>query len=158
MLQVHFYEGIDDALLRFAVIVSRYHDRWVFCKHRKRHTYECPGGHREHEEDIEDTAKRELWEETGAKEFELTPVCVYSVCGKDGAINNIKESYGMLYFAEIDSFDKLPPLEIEYIKLFDRLPEHWTYPEIQPKLLQKAADFMGIQTDKGEARQGCCAP
>jgi len=38
----------------------------VFCKHKDRDTFEFPGGHREKDEKIEETAKRELWEETGA--------------------------------------------------------------------------------------------
>lgn len=45
---VKFFEigKIDDALLRFAVIVTKTEGKWVFCKHRERETYECPGGHR----------------------------------------------------------------------------------------------------------------
>lgn len=140
MLKVNFYDSVDDAKLKFAVIVSRYNNHWVFCKHKERNTYECPGGHREKDEIIENTAKRELWEETGAKSFELFPVCVYSVSGKDEVIDSNEESFGMLYFAEIHSFGELPPLEIECVRLFDVLPENWTYPEIQPKLLQKVAD------------------
>lgn len=138
MLTVNFYEQVDDKLLKFAVIVSMHNGKWVFCKHKERNTYECPGGHRENDENIEDTAKRELWEETGAKSYVLTPICVYSVLGNDGAIENGAETFGMLYFATITSFGELPPLEIERIELLDALPSSWTYPEIQPKLLQKA--------------------
>ncbi len=140
MLKVKFYECVDDALLEFAVVFSKYNGKWVFCKHKDRDTYETPGGHREVGEDIEDTAKRELWEETGAETFDLAPICAYSVCGDDGLINNKKERFGMLFFAEIDSLGELPPLEIERIELFESLPNNWTYPEIQPRLIQKVLE------------------
>ena len=67
-MKVNFYEQVDDELLRFAVIIARHNGKWVFCKHRERDTYELPGGHREAGEQILDTAKRELQEETGAIE------------------------------------------------------------------------------------------
>jgi len=142
MLNVSFHRSVDDRLLKFAVIVSEYDGKWVFCKHKERNTYECPGGHRENGESIENAAKRELWEETGAKSFVLTPICAYSVKGNDGVIANEKETFGMLYYATITSFGTLPPLEIEYIELFEELPKNWTYPEIQPKLLQKVVEII----------------
>lgn len=131
MLKVNFYESINDELLKFAVIVSKHSGKWVFCKHKERNTYECPGGHREENEPIDETAKRELWEETGAIKYHINPVCVYSV-EKDA-----EEAFGMLYFADIIEFEKLPPFEMEKVKLFDDLPEEWTYPLIQPLLLEK---------------------
>ena len=82
MLEVNFYDNIDDHLLKFAVIVARTKDQWVFCRHQDRETYEVPGGHRETGEQIVETARRELYEETGAVRFDLLPVCVYSVKGK----------------------------------------------------------------------------
>ena len=131
MLKVNFYEQADDALLKFAVIVSQHNGKWVFCKHKERYTYECPGGHREENEEIEQTAKRELWEETGAKDYMLKRVCIYSV------LDDKAETFGALYYADIFSFEELPKLEIERIEFFDDLPTSWTYPEIQPLLLEK---------------------
>lgn len=47
MTEVKFYETAEDVLLKFAVIIARYKDKWIFCKHKQRNTYEIPGGHRE---------------------------------------------------------------------------------------------------------------
>ena len=79
MVEVRFYDKVNDALLKFAVIIARSNGKWVFCKHKDRNTYEIPGGHREPGEDIMETARRELYEETGALEFTLKPAFVYSV-------------------------------------------------------------------------------
>jgi len=57
---VKLYDTVDDALLKFAVIISKSNGKWVFCKHKERDTFEVHGGHREFGEDIIETAKREL--------------------------------------------------------------------------------------------------
>ena len=138
MIEVNFYDEIDDSLLEFAVIISKSNGKWVFCKHKERDTFEVPGGHRETGEKIEDTAVRELKEETGAVDFNIKPVCVYSVKGKTRVNNNAtKESFGMLYAAEIFSFEEIHS-EIEKIVLSDDLIRQWTYPLIQPKLISEA--------------------
>ena len=128
MTQVNFYNTIDDALLKFAVIIAKSAGKWVFCKHRDRTTYEVPGGHREAGESIEVTVQRELYEETGALEYKILPVCAYSV-QKDGG----QETFGMLYYAEVTTFEEELHSEIEQIILTEDLVENWTYPEIQPK-------------------------
>lgn len=134
-LQVKFYDTVEDKLLKFAVIISKSNGKWVYVKHKERDTFEVPGGHRETGETILETAHRELKEETGATDYTITPVCIYSVIQKNAETT---ETFGMLYFAEINSFESELHSEIELVKLFDEIPKNQTYPLIQPFLLKEA--------------------
>ena len=139
MTKVKFYDEVDDELLKFAVIIAKSNGKWVLCKHKERNTYEAPGGHREPGEDILTTAKRELYEETGALDFFIEPVCVYSVMGQVRANKYLeKEDFGMIYYAEINSFEEELHSEIEKIYFFEELPAEWTYPLVHPKLIAEA--------------------
>lgn len=163
-MEVKFYENAEDSLLKFAVIIARSEGKWVFCKHKMRDTYECPGGHREALsgqisaetvfESIDETAVRELREETGAVDFDITPLCAYSVTGKTWVNATGEETFGMLYHADIRSFDKELHSEMEKIILTDRLPDNWTYPLIQPLLIKEylrrnMERFQFVHTDGG---------
>lgn len=135
MLKVDFYSLDEQRDFKYAVIVARYKGNWVFCKHKSRKTLECPGGHWEVGETIDETADRELYEETGALEYSLYPVCVYSVTDDE-------ETFGMLYLADVKVFGKLPAMEIEKCIFLKDLPKErrWTYPQIQPLLVERAKD------------------
>jgi len=78
---------VSDEELKFAVIVSKYNDKFLYVRHKERETWEVPGGHREINERIDDTAKRELNEETGAVKFNIKPICDYSVKRGDADIS-----------------------------------------------------------------------
>ena len=96
-----------------------------------------PGGHREAGEDILETAKSELQEETGAIKFEIKPICVYSVTGKTRVNDSGEETFGMLYFADITMFEEELHSEMEKVVLLDELPTEWAYPLIQPLLIEE---------------------
>ncbi|GKX65883.1 HD domain-containing protein [Inconstantimicrobium mannanitabidum] len=127
---------VEDKELKFAVMVSKYNGKFVYVRHKKRKTWEVPGGHRELNEAIDDAASRELNEETGAVKFKLTPICDY-LCDYSIERENDPKSYGRLYFADIEELGELPNLEIGEVKLFDDMPQDLTYPKIQPILINE---------------------
>ena len=125
MLKVRMVnEDTQNLPITFSVIVSQYQGKWVLCQHKQRSTWEVPGGHIEPGETPEEAARRELYEESGAKEYDLHEVGVYRVK------RDKQEDFGMLYFAQIHSFDTLPrDFEMKRVELFDTLPENMTYPQ-----------------------------
>ena len=129
---------IDEQKMTFVVIVARYRDKWLLCRHKERDTWEWPGGHIEAGETALQTAERELWEETGALTFTLTPVCMYQIT-----------RYGMIYFAEIADLGSLPNREIAEIKFFDHLPRDLTYPAHE-RFFDWVQGWRNLQTSSDE--------
>ncbi|WP_054955572.1 NUDIX hydrolase [Paenibacillus dakarensis] len=117
----------DHALIKFAVIIAKYNDQFIIIFNKKRNGWEIPGGNREEGESILYTASRELYEETGAVKFELTPFGIYEW----------KESLGMAFYAEVIKLSSLPNFEIEEIKLIDELPEQMNFGDMFYTLLSK---------------------
>ncbi len=104
----------------FVVNFVKYQDKWLFARHRKRTTWEAAGGHIEPGETPLMAARRELYEETGALEACLTPVCDYCTGG----------AAGMVFVAEVKKTGPLPESEMAEVRQFDGLPESLTYPQI----------------------------
>jgi 8-oxo-dGTP diphosphatase len=139
MTKVDFYNPDfepEDRLI-YSLICARYMGKWVFVRHHSCNTYEIPAGHIETEELPLQTAKRELWEETGAIQYTIECIATYSVT---------KENYkgwGRLYFAEITSMGPFPDVtEISEVILSDDFPTENTYPDIQPLLFKRALSYI----------------
>jgi len=136
-MTIKFYDlnSIPDEKLRFAVIAAYHRGQLLLCRHTQRSTWELPGGHREAGESINAAARRELWEETGALEYSLCPVCCYSVTGKNAVNQSGEECFGQLYLARVGTLSPELHSEIAVTRLFKALPPELTYPDIQPALL-----------------------
>lgn len=127
----------SEVSLKYVVIFMKQGEDWVLVRHRERTTWECAGGHIEPGETPDEAAVRELYEETGAEEYTLQPLCVYSVSSAE-----LPESYGMLYFAAVEKFGPLPEYEMEEIRSFSELPQAVTYPGIYPVLLGRVNEYI----------------
>ena len=143
MVQINLYDNIlDNSKLIFVDIVAKYRGQWVLCKEKTRDTWECPGGHIEKGETPEQASKRELWEETGAIDFDIKPIGYYGAKGSDGVMQSVEEVFGQIYYADIKVIGKLPDFEMQKIDFFTELPNNWTYPYAHPRFIDLAEKSM----------------
>ena len=123
---------------RFVVVFARFNDKWLYCRQKDTETWGTAGGRIERntssglDETPLEAAKRELYEETGALRYDITPAFDYSV--------HIPTEYsnGQVFFAQIHELGDLPDYEMAEVGLFDTFPDKMRFPKILPILF----DFM----------------
>lgn len=138
-MNIRFYDLEEKEINNVSIVVifAMYQGKWLVCKHEGRNTFECPGGHVELHENILDAACRELYEESGALEYEIVPICKYSF------VQNKEETFfAQLFFANIKTLGSLPHFEIESIEFTSTLNLEWTYPKIQQALIDRINQFI----------------
>lgn len=124
---------------KYVVIFSKFEGKWLFSRHKLRATWETQGGHIEPGETPLAAAKRELYEESGARAFEITPVCDYWAGDEED------HSVGVVFLAHIHELGALPEREMAQVRAFDTLPDDLTYPPITPVLFDFVRDWMQKQ-------------
>ena len=127
-------------ICQYVVILSRMDGGWLFSRHRERDTWETQGGHIEAGEVADEAARRELWEESGAVDFDLHPLCDYWAGDERGS------AVGRLYLAEIHRLGPLPESEMAKVRRFDTVPDKLTYPWITPTLVEEAERYWKGET------------
>jgi 8-oxo-dGTP diphosphatase len=119
---------------RYVVILSFEGDLILLSRRRDRLTWETQGGHIEPHETPIDAARRELYEESGALEYDMTPLCDYF------GYTETSSSNGMVFVAQIKRRGALPESEMGEARAFPALPDNLTYPHVTPALFACAID------------------
>ncbi len=119
-------------IYKYVVTLSEYQGKILLSRHENRTTWETQGGHIEPGETPLEAAKRELYEESGAAEYTIEPLCDYWA-GEEGTDD---WANGVVFRAVIQRLGPMPKSEMAEVKSFDILPENLTYPQITPVLFQ----------------------
>ncbi|HOP03421.1 MAG TPA: NUDIX domain-containing protein [Tenuifilaceae bacterium] len=143
LLKIHSIGELDKKY-SYVVVVAEYLGELVWVRQKSKETWEIPGGHIEEGEIPEEAAVRELEEETGAENFEIFPLCDFSIETKKGG------SYNRLFYANVIEFGKLGSYEIEEIMVANKYPLELTYELIQPLLIKEAFAILGKRFTKND--------
>jgi 8-oxo-dGTP diphosphatase len=83
-VELSFSEHAFDEPARHVLVICQYEGEWLLTNHKMR-GFEFPGGKMEAGESLEDTAYREVYEETGARLNELIKIGEYKVTDSKGS-------------------------------------------------------------------------
>ena len=95
--------------LKYVVVLSRMDGRILLSRHRERSGWETQGGHIEPGETPLAAARRELYEESGALEYDIAPLCDYQFAHGAAAV----------YAVSVTRLGPLPESEMAEVRLFD---------------------------------------
>ncbi len=127
---IRYYNNLKTKNISIVLVLARYKDKWVFCRHKERSTYEIVGGHIEKNETMVEAARRELFEESGA-------ICdEFKLLGYLANYNMSPIQYSALFYANINKLESLPNYEMAEIKLFEKFPNNTTYPDVYERILK----------------------
>ena len=113
-----------------SLVLSYYNGKILLSRHKDRSTWETQGGHIEENETPLKAANRELFEESGAIDYSIVPVCDYW----SGTEDMSHGANGMVFKALINKLGTIPESEMAEVRQFDALPDNLTYPAITPVL------------------------
>ena len=120
---------------KYVVVMSKFRGKILLSRHRDRSTWETQGGHIEPGETPMAAARRELYEESGAVDFDIRPIFDYWAGDENGGAS------GQVFAADIRALGPMPKSEMAEVRAFDEVPPNVTYPAITPELFASLEDF-----------------
>ncbi len=153
--------AIPDDELEYSVVAARHQGKWVCVRLKGRSDWCFPGGGREGNESMEENARRELYEETGALTFSIRPLGLYGVDHREVAPEDVpgtippgdlaesdrpgcrrRISWGGFFIAEVENFGPIPEdFEIAERKGFKVFPlDNARFPFMMPGMMKWLED------------------
>ena len=102
---------------KYVVILSEYNGSILLSRHKDRKTWETQGGHIESGETPLEAAKGELFEESGAVDFIIKPLCDYRAWNEETGHG----ANGVVFRAIIRQIGNMPESEMAEVRTFDFL-------------------------------------
>lgn len=124
------------------LVICQYRNKWLLTKHKKR-GIEFPGGKREVGETIEDAARREVLEETGAKLNNLRQIGAYEVVDEQSTFTKA------IFYAQVDVlteqnhyFETSGPVLVSHEDLLsERLNENYSF-IMKDKVIEQSLQYI----------------
>ena len=120
---------------KYVVVMSKFQGKILLSRHRDRSTWETQGGHIEPGETPMAAARRELYEESGAVDFDIRPIFDYWAGDENGGAS------GQVFAAEIRTLGPMPKSEMAEVRAFDEVPPNVTYPAITPEIFASLEEY-----------------
>ena len=117
---------------KYVVVLSEYNGKILLSRHKDRTTWETQGGHIEDGETPLDAAKRELYEKSGAIDFDIESLCDYRAWNEDTGHG----ANGVVFKAIIRELGNIPESEMAEVQNFDSLPNELNYQAITTVLFR----------------------
>ena len=130
----------------YVVCFCKYQGGWLYCRANTRTSFETAGGKIEDGETLLEAAKRELFEEAGATDFEIKAAFDYSVRRKPTR----EFSHGCVFYVEIHELNGLFEFEMDEVKVFETIPDEMRFPQILPTLYENMIGWLNIEDAKNE--------
>ena len=131
----HTYPLGQKAPYKYVVVMSKYQGKILLSRHRERTTWETQGGRIEPGETPLEAARRELYEESGAVDFDIRPVFDYWAGDENGGASS------QVFAAEIRKLGPMPNSEMAEVRAFDEVPPNVTYPAITPEIFASLEEW-----------------